>query len=181
MKPRTRKDFTPEMWSIYNALRNAKQRCTNKNTDKYKRYGARSIKYLLEENKSRLQVVLEQWSAYMRVKRKYPNEVITINRIDNDGHYEDRNIEWIPRSENNKQMWRDNACNPNMEKGAVSRRVPVKCLTTGEVFESAREAERQTGTFHSNISKVCNGKRNFAGKTKDGRKMLWKYIVDKKT
>lgn len=37
------------------------------------------------------------------------------------------------------------------------RKSPVKCLTTGVVYESAAEAARQTGSDNSNIRKVCNG------------------------
>lgn len=39
----------------------------------------------------------------------------------------------------------------------------VLCVETGEVFESARDAERKTGTYNYNISMACNGKRKTAG------------------
>ena len=37
------------------------------------------------------------------------------------------------------------------------------------------EAERITGVNHSHISQVCNGKRNYAGKTFDNQKRIWKF------
>jgi len=39
----------------------------------------------------------------------------------------------------------------------------VLCVETGEVFESARDAHRQTGINPGSISLACNGKRNKAG------------------
>ena len=39
----------------------------------------------------------------------------------------------------------------------------VLCIETGEVFESATDAQRKTRISHSNISMVCNGIRKTAG------------------
>lgn len=39
----------------------------------------------------------------------------------------------------------------------------VLCVETGEIFESAREAQRKTGANYSKISEVCNGSRKTAG------------------
>ena len=105
---------------IYRSLKNAKQRCTNKNHPLYYRYGGRGIKYLIDESKSRIQVVLEQEKAYLKAKRKYPNERISINRIDNDGNYDEANIEWVPQSENTKQMNLDNRGNERMLNGVAA-------------------------------------------------------------
>ena len=46
----------------------------------------------------------------------------------------------------------------------------VLCIETGIVYKSIREAERQTGVNHKNISEVCSGKRKSAGK------LHWKYL-----
>lgn len=173
------KHLTKDQLKIYASLKSAKHRCTNRNYKAYHRYGGRGIKYLLEENKSRVEVVLEQWPAYMRAKRKHPNKVITINRIDNNGHYEDGNIEWVPMSENSKQMHRDNpeAYKKGLEAASIANTKPVMCITTGEKFESVVDAGRETGVHRESISACCLGKRyKSAGKTKDGRKLVWKYI-----
>lgn len=45
---------------------------------------------------------------------------------------------------------------------------PVHCIDTDEIYESAIEAERQTGIQH--ISEVCSGKRESAGG------MWWEYL-----
>ena len=48
----------------------------------------------------------------------------------------------------------------------------VQCIQTGIVYESAREADRQTGLKYYNISKVCNGKM----KTTEG--FHWKFYQE---
>jgi group I intron endonuclease len=46
----------------------------------------------------------------------------------------------------------------------------VVCVDTGIVYPSTREAERQTGAYHGDISKCCNGKIRIAGG------YVWKYV-----
>lgn len=46
----------------------------------------------------------------------------------------------------------------------------VICFDTGNVYESTREAERQTGAYHGDISKCCKGTLNVAG----GKR--WEYV-----
>ena len=48
----------------------------------------------------------------------------------------------------------------------------VQCIETGMIYASVREAERQTGIDNSQISAVCNHKKNY--KTAGG--YHWKYI-----
>ena len=54
----------------------------------------------------------------------------------------------------------------------------VICLTTGVIYESTREAERQTGIHSGDIVKCCKGKgrRKSAGKHPiTGEKLIWRY------
>lgn len=39
----------------------------------------------------------------------------------------------------------------------------VLCVDTGVIYESTREAQRQTGAYHGDISKCCKGILNIAG------------------
>ena len=68
------------------------------------------------------------------------------------------------------------------KKGRTGAKCPnsktVICLTTGEVFESVKEAKRLTGISQGNISSVCRRERNYAGKLPDGTPLKWKYIKD---
>lgn len=54
--------------------------------------------------------------------------------------------------------------------GETGRNKMVLCIETNVIYKSTREAERQTGIKHNNISQACNGKRQTAGK------YHWKYI-----
>ena len=72
--------------------------------------------------------------------------------------------------------WCDSKYNINYGEGAKIRikkiksklSKPVHCIDTDETYESAIEAERQTGIQH--ISEVCSGKRESAGG------MWWEYL-----
>ena len=51
----------------------------------------------------------------------------------------------------------------------------VICITTNQVFYTAREAERVLSVSHSSIAQCCKGKLKSAGKL-DNKKLVWKYI-----
>ena len=57
----------------------------------------------------------------------------------------------------------------NKRRPAHNRR-KVKCVETGEIFDSAKEASMKTGTSQSGISLACNGSRKSAGG------YHWKYV-----
>ena len=170
-----RKDLTPEQMKIVHSLENARARCTNPNRKDYKNYGGKGIQYRLEDNKSRIQVVLEQEQAWQECKRRFPNETVTINRIDHKGHYEEGNINWIPLSENMRQMHKDNPDKPWKKILIEVCSKPVKCLTSGETYPSAAEAERTLKIPSPNISECCHRKRKSAGKYK-GQPRVWRFI-----
>lgn len=73
----------------------------------------------------------------------------------------------------------------NEEKGTlkkqeflnVGRPKRTICVTTGEIYESLNEAERQTGINHGSISECCLEKRKYAGKL-NGEKLVWMYYED---
>ena len=58
-------------------------------------------------------------------------------------------------------------------KNGSSKR--VICLNTGRVYETITSANIDTGANISSIITVCKGKRNFAGKDKNGDKLKWQY------
>lgn len=49
------------------------------------------------------------------------------------------------------------------QKNRKDQSKKVLCVETGEIFDSAREAERKTGINNGNIGKVCLGKRKTSG------------------
>ena len=54
----------------------------------------------------------------------------------------------------------------------------VICITTGEIFDSMKEASYHYNVAQSNMSKCCKGKRNYAGKLPNGTPLKWKFLKD---
>lgn len=79
-------------WKI--VLQRIIRRCTNKNGHNYKYYGGRGIKCLITEEE--LKKLWFRDKAYLLKKP-------SIDRIDNDGHYEYNNCQFIEQNENSKK------------------------------------------------------------------------------
>jgi len=88
---RAGQNFTPE-YSVYVA---AKRRCNNPNCADWPRYGGRGIKFLFAS--------FEQFLAELGPRPAG----LTLDRIDNDGHYASGNVRWATRSEQRSNR-RDN-------------------------------------------------------------------------
>lgn len=69
------------------------------------------------------------------------------------------------------------------ENGARSKKVQVRCINTGEIFESVSKAAIYAGMQCSgNISEVCNGNKPYAGKDKITKQPLkWEYVLEDET
>jgi len=75
----------------YGSYHDAKQRCNNPNNSRYKYYGGRGIKFLMN-----MEEIKRIWFRDKAYKMKIP----TIDRIDNDGNYCLDNCRFIEKSEN---------------------------------------------------------------------------------
>ena len=84
-----RKRKINEKWLIHYS--SAEQRCNNPNKDGYKNYGGRGIKFLLSK-----QEIKKLWFRDKAYLLKKPS----IDRKDNNGHYEFNNCEFIENVKN---------------------------------------------------------------------------------
>lgn len=84
---------------------------------------------------------------------RHLNDIKTDNRLEN--------LAWGTQSDNIYDCIRNG--NFNYEASAKKTSKPVRCIETGIIYASTREAERQTGILNAGISHCCNGTRNTAG------------------
>lgn len=91
-----RKD--PEFVSLRKRCNGAKSRCTTRTSKAYKNYGGRGIEFRFVSPLAMAEWVIEHLG--------YP-EGRSIDRIDNDGHYEPGNLKWSTLSEQmeNRRTW----------------------------------------------------------------------------
>ncbi len=105
----------------YMTYQDMKSRCSNKGLKYYPRYGGRGIE---------LKISRENFIAWYLEEAKGQLN-LTIDRIDNDGHYELGNIQLITQSENTKKAWQQSpklhqdAVAQNSLKGVAARSRPV--------------------------------------------------------
>lgn len=71
----------------YTKYNNAKRRCSEKSNREYPRYGGRGIEFRYES-----------YDQFINDLGPRPDG-LTLDRIDNDGHYEPGNCKWSTRSE----------------------------------------------------------------------------------
>ena len=82
----------------YAAYHDAEQRCNNENHTSYKNYGGRGIKFKFSS--------FEQFFAELG----NPPKGMTLDRKNNEGHYEPGNVHWASRKAqiNNRRLRKDN-------------------------------------------------------------------------
>ena len=96
-----------------------------------------------------------------------PNNLPLVRHL-NDDRFDWRleNLAWGTRSDN----VRDSIRNNKYRNGYLKICKSVKCVETGVIYNSLREAMKATGIRDSHISECCSGKRKSAGE------YHWEYM-----
>lgn len=87
------------------------------------------------------------------------------NEIKTDNHVS--NLRWVTPLENLEHS-------RIIEKASKAKFTKIRCITTGEIFSSIKEACETYGLSHSNIVSCCNGRRNKCGG------MEWEYVEERR-
>ncbi len=134
-------------WKVI--LSSIKQRCNNPNNEYYKNYGLRGIQCLITSEELKF--------LWYRDKASLLNQP-SIDRIDNDGHYELPNCQFIEMIDNNKKHGWKKVVQYDLNNNFIKE------------FESVINASKKLKIDKSSIANCCLGKRyNSAGGYK------WKY------
>ncbi|MCK9543586.1 MAG: hypothetical protein M0R03_16330 [Novosphingobium sp.] len=123
-------------------LDSIKQRCNNSNNKRYKYYGGRGIKCLITAKE--LKKLWNRDKAYLMDKP-------SIDREENDGHYEYSNCRFIEKGENSAKDKRKSVLQYDLKGRFIKEWI------------SQSEAHRYLKIDISSISQCCSGKRKTAG------------------
>jgi hypothetical protein len=94
-------EFGPEVFATRRVLSGARQRCTNPASAAYTDYGGRGIEFRFPRLRDGVEWILRNLGPR-------PSPAHSLDRVDNNRHYEPGNLRWATRSEQarNKRTYR---------------------------------------------------------------------------
>jgi hypothetical protein len=118
----------------YQSFRAAWARCNNPKNNRYYAYGARGIKFKFTKTQDLIDVIGIRPMGY------------SLDRIDNNGHYEPGNVRWLPK---NLQSRSRRINKLNLTKARQIRQLFTAGWTRYQLAE-------KFNTVHSNIAKIIS-------------------------
>ncbi|WP_209121712.1 hypothetical protein [Alkalihalobacillus sp. BA299] len=106
---------------LYNTWTQIKQRCTNKNNDRYKEYGGRGIKVCQEWMESF--EVFKEWA----LRNGYRND-LSIDRVNVDGDYDPNNCKWSTEIEQQRNKRNNHYVTINGETKTIAEWAEISGL-----------------------------------------------------
>ena len=99
-----------------------------------------------------------------------PNNLSVVRHLnDNENDWRLSNLAWGTISDNAHDVYN----NTGKYNGKIKEVKHVRCIETGIIYRSTREAERQTGVNQVRIAKCCKGR--YGCKTAGG--YHWEYVI----
>lgn len=91
------------------------------------------------------------------------------------------NLEWCTKEYNNNYGTHNEKLSKSLKGKYAGDKNPsarkVICITTGEIFNTMKDAEEKYKVSYHSISKCCRGKQKSAGKHPvTGEKLIWEYV-----
>ena len=91
------------------------------------------------------------------------------------------------RQQKQQQMQQPKPVNEDLIKKCIAieetrekkgRTRSVVCVTTGDVFDSIKNAAKNYNIHANNIAQCCRGSIKHAGRLQDGQLLEWQYVTD---
>jgi hypothetical protein len=126
---------------LYECWVNMFTRCTNKNNEKYKRYGGRGI------------LICKEWSNYLIFQKwalcnGYKNN-LQIDRKNNNGNYEPSNCRWVTLKENIR--------NSSISKLNIDKVVKIRELNN--IGKNALDLSKKFNMSRTQIYNILSGRQ----------------------